>query len=233
MATTNYKLPTITGNMTSDVVRDMNALAEATDSAIKEAVDGVDLTEITQEIGKVDTKLTQHLAETNTNAHKAKSIVLDDVDGLFVGTELETAMKELFINVSNGKDLIGTAITDVDPSKVVPSNPTFQQLVDLISGITTGKEFATGNGSPGGNGLIVTGLTFRPGIILVQRQGHGNQFNSAAAFHADIPNFKMSMVVAAGGGNGSGNSVNVTITNNGFTMKGVESGWPHNWLAIE
>ncbi|MDC6266654.1 hypothetical protein [Lysinibacillus fusiformis] len=35
MATTNYNLPTITGNMTADVPRDMNALAEATDDAIK------------------------------------------------------------------------------------------------------------------------------------------------------------------------------------------------------
>lgn len=61
MATTNYNLPTITGNMTADVVRDMNALAEATDSAIKQAVDGVELSQITQEVSKVDTKLTQHL----------------------------------------------------------------------------------------------------------------------------------------------------------------------------
>lgn len=64
MATTNYNLPTIGGNMTADVVRDMNALAEATDGAIKKAVDGVDLSQITQEIGKVDTKLTQHLADS-------------------------------------------------------------------------------------------------------------------------------------------------------------------------
>lgn len=34
MTTTNFNLPMITGNMTADVVRDMNALAEATDGAI-------------------------------------------------------------------------------------------------------------------------------------------------------------------------------------------------------
>ena len=63
MATTNYKLPTITGNMAADVVRDMNALAEATDGAIKKAVDGVDLSTVTQQIGAVDQRVTTHLAE--------------------------------------------------------------------------------------------------------------------------------------------------------------------------
>lgn len=45
--------------MTADVVRDMNALAEATDSAIKGAVDGIDLSEIEQ----VGNRLTDHLED--------------------------------------------------------------------------------------------------------------------------------------------------------------------------
>ena len=64
MATTNYNLPTITGNMTADVVRDMNALAVATDSALKDAVDGIDLTNIEQSIESVDGRLTTHLDES-------------------------------------------------------------------------------------------------------------------------------------------------------------------------
>lgn len=40
VATKNYKLPTISGNMTADVVRDMNALAEAVDTSIKTDIDG-------------------------------------------------------------------------------------------------------------------------------------------------------------------------------------------------
>lgn len=63
MATENYNLPTITGNMTADVVRDVNALAEATDTAIKVAVDSVDLSQIEQEISAVDTKVNEHLAD--------------------------------------------------------------------------------------------------------------------------------------------------------------------------
>lgn len=61
MATENYNLPTITGNMAADVVRDVNALAEATDTAIKAAVDSVDLSQIEQEISAVDTKINEHL----------------------------------------------------------------------------------------------------------------------------------------------------------------------------
>lgn len=56
MTTPNYNLPTISGNMTADVVRDMNALAEAADSAIKEAIDNVDLSGI-------NTKLDIHIVD--------------------------------------------------------------------------------------------------------------------------------------------------------------------------
>jgi len=51
MATPNYNLPTISGNMAADVVRDMNALADATDGAIK----------------TVDTKLSQHTSDVTAN----------------------------------------------------------------------------------------------------------------------------------------------------------------------
>lgn len=60
MATPNYNLPTISGNMTADVVRDMNALATATDGAIKTAVSSIDLTKIDQ----VDSRLTAHLEDS-------------------------------------------------------------------------------------------------------------------------------------------------------------------------
>lgn len=93
-------------------------------------------------INEVNTKVTEHLAESKISAHKAKNIELEDVDGLFVGTELETAMKELFTSVSNGKGLIGTAITDVDDSLIVPTNPTHLQLANLIRDIKTGRESA-------------------------------------------------------------------------------------------
>lgn len=71
MATPNYNLPTISGNMTADVVRDMNALATATDGAIKTAVSSIDLSKIEQ----VDSRLTAHLedkAQHNQFIHEGK-----------------------------------------------------------------------------------------------------------------------------------------------------------------
>lgn len=52
MTTPNYNLPLITGNMTSDVPRDMNALADATDGAIKSVANqsGTNLSQHAQEL---------------------------------------------------------------------------------------------------------------------------------------------------------------------------------------
>lgn len=89
MATTNYNLPTITGNMTADVVRDMNALAEATDGAIKSAVDDIDLTPVTQEIKKVKDDLTIHLAERaslTTTGHTQLSNAFDSMEDTLAAT---------------------------------------------------------------------------------------------------------------------------------------------------
>lgn len=55
MTTANYNLPLITGNMTADVPRDMNALAEATDEAIKE----------------VEQRVDTHFSESASKAHGA------------------------------------------------------------------------------------------------------------------------------------------------------------------
>lgn len=79
MATPNYNLPTITGNMTPNVVRDMNALAEATDAAIKEAVDGVDLSQVTQEITAVKTDLATHKGEEASLTGKGHVQLSDSV----------------------------------------------------------------------------------------------------------------------------------------------------------
>lgn len=57
MATPNYYLPLITGNMTADVVRDMNALAEATDEAIK------------QTTGSIEQRITNHTEKSASAAH--------------------------------------------------------------------------------------------------------------------------------------------------------------------
>lgn len=75
------------------------------------------------------------------------------------------AIAELFIDVSNGKTLVGTAITDVDNSVVVPTNPTFGDLASAIGQINTGKKWAVGTFAT--SEITVTGLDFVPNFVVV------------------------------------------------------------------
>jgi len=123
MATPNYNLPTISGNMTADVVRDMNALAEATDSAIKEAIDNVDLSAI-------DTKISTHLADdvnhirsaVDTGTANAKIVTLNpaptvykDLMGItFKNTAQNTGAVTINVNGLGAKSIVksnGSALT--------------------------------------------------------------------------------------------------------------------------
>jgi hypothetical protein len=102
--------------------------------------------------------------------HPASMITVADANSLFTANDVEGALSELFTNVSNGKDLVGTAITDVDNSLVVPTDPTFQNLADLIRGIETGKKRANGTITADSNGnLIVNNLRFTPKMVSIYR----------------------------------------------------------------
>lgn len=93
------------------------------------------------------------------------------------------AITELFINVDSGKNAISGAITDVDSSVVIPTNPTFEDLASAIGNISTGKKWASGtllssasalsyiqNGtSQSRYPLTVTGLNFTPKFIYIFR----------------------------------------------------------------
>lgn len=50
-----------------------------------------------------------------------------------------------FTSASNGKQVVGNAITGVDPNVVVPTTPTYQDLADAISRIYTGPIFNAGD----------------------------------------------------------------------------------------
>lgn len=90
--------------------------------------------------------LDAHKAENATQAHLAKNIGLEDTAGNFIATELEGAMQELFTSVSNGKTLVGTAITDKASNDIiVPTNPSFQQLADAIMLMEALPQFTAGD----------------------------------------------------------------------------------------
>lgn len=76
--------------------------------------------------------INEHKSVNAIDAHLAKNIGLEDTSGNFAAKNIEGAMDELFTNVSDGKKLVGGAITDVDDRVVIPANPTFQQLAEAI-----------------------------------------------------------------------------------------------------
>lgn len=55
----------------------------------------------------------EHIASQEVG-EGADIIGLPDPNNLFIATNVGGAMSELFTNVSNGKQLVGNAITDVD-----------------------------------------------------------------------------------------------------------------------
>ena len=135
--------------------------------SIQDILEGDVAANLASRISNLENDFTSHLAESTQQAHLAKNIGLEDIEGNFVATNIEGAMQELFTNVSNGKELVGRAITDVDDSVVIPTDPTFQQLVNAIGQISTGRKWASGVGSSSGSLLTVTGLDFEPSYVIV------------------------------------------------------------------
>lgn len=120
--------------------QDFDAFLSQLEGTLEGDVAGNLLSMITQ----VQNDLNAHLANDNLIKHKAKQIELQDTANLFASTNVEEGMNELFTNVSNGKDLVSGAITDVDDSVVIPTEPSFADLAGAIGGISTGKKWASG-----------------------------------------------------------------------------------------
>lgn len=80
-------------------------------------------------------------------------------------------VNELFTNVSDGKSLVGGAITGVDENVVIPTDPTFNDLATAIGQISTGKKWMEGSANftipSTGTHVIESGiqLGFKPRLI--------------------------------------------------------------------
>ncbi|MDW0112968.1 hypothetical protein QT711_07205 [Sporosarcina saromensis] len=91
-------------------------------------------------INEIKQLLATHLADLASQevGKGADLIGLPDPNNIFTSTNVGGAMQELFTNVSDGKQTVGTAITDVDPNVLVPTEPTFNDLAIAIGQISTG-----------------------------------------------------------------------------------------------
>src|SRR5699024_5500034 len=75
-----------------------------------------------EEFNKHQENFTRHVEDETAHGIGDKSTLETSEKGTIVG-----ALNELFTNVSDGKNLIGGAITDVDEEVIVPADATFEQ----------------------------------------------------------------------------------------------------------
>ena len=131
---------------------------------------------------------------------KGASLVgVHDAGALFTSTTVEGALKEAiskansaFTSASNGKSAVSAAITGIDPTVVIPPNPSFSDLGSAIGRIKVGIEFfemtavtSGGTQSPvlGANGASANSFTytintkdipFSPKLIITVPKNTGN-----------------------------------------------------------
>jgi len=166
MATPNYNLPTISGNMAADVVRDMNALAEATDSAIKEAIDNVDLS-------AVDTKISTHLADdvnhirsaVDTGTANAKVVTLNPVPTMYkdlMGITFKNAVQNTGAVTINVHGLGAKSIVKSNGSALTSGFLKVGSIYTVRYNATTGNFILQGEGGSGNAqpNEVLTGKTF-------------------------------------------------------------------------
>lgn len=153
-------------------------------AAVQTSLEKADNAAPTTELAKTNQALTTHQADGMAHGIGDKSTLKTTEKATIVG-----AMNELFTNVSNGKTLVGAAITGVDDSLVVPTDPTFQDLADLISDISVGAVgVATSSGSYTFTNdwgttvnlplLTVTGLGFSPKVVAISTRSTNSGYGT-------------------------------------------------------
>lgn len=123
-------------------------------------------------------KVDSHANKT-FGAHKASAITIDDVNNHFSSTNVEGALEELFQFANDGKTAVANAIT----AKGVSASPTdtFAALATKIGQIETGKKWAKGTAAPVLGKLQVSGLAFRPRIVIAFKTNPGTVYRHTGA----------------------------------------------------
>lgn len=151
-----------------------------------EGTDTVNIEDFNDNADIIDAELKKNADEIA--AHKAENASQHgDLTTLKTSqkSSLVEAINELFTNVSNGKQLVGGAITDVDKNVIIPADPTFSDLASAIGQISTGKKWAKGRiNSPSGT---ISGLDFEPKYIFLNMYGepYSNSI-TYGAYYCDV-----------------------------------------------
>ncbi len=125
------------------------------------------------------------------SSHPAAMVTIADIGNNFTSTSVEGALSELFTSVSNGKQQIATAITDVDNNLSPSGSDTFTELSNTIRNISTGKKFVSGTLISDKNfnkmNFTVSTLTFQPSTVLIKY--HGQKSSEYSGTNDEIDSF--------------------------------------------
>lgn len=185
VSTVNGKSPSVDGNVTlnAEDVGSINVNKIGVPNGIASLnQDGkVPSTQLDVDLSNLATKEEVELHEnenatTSSKGHVQLTSVTDSESEVLGATAkaVKTAYdraNEAFTSASNGKNSIGTAITGVDPSVIIPSNPTFDDLKVAIQNISTGKKYLQGTITHSYkayelNPMTVNGLDFVPSFAF-------------------------------------------------------------------
>lgn len=228
MPTPKLNLPLISGNMSADVPRDMNALAQKIDSLAGVPGGHAMLDEEGNVIG--------------IKAMIARNVAVEDPKNIFTGANVEVVLEELFTNADNAQRALASVVgspttagdtftkirTDIQTQKTnlrnnlaklkVPASDTepLKSLVDKVGTATAGRRSAYGSTNLSGAELLsIRNLDFRPSVIFITG-------STDVAFSSSVVPFKSALTIP------------VTTYANGFEAR-RDGGWNNttNWLAIE
>lgn len=212
-------------------------------------------------LDNLETEVSSHLADiaSQDDGKGADMVGLPDPNNLFNATNVGGAMQELFTNVSNGKDLVGGAITDVDDSVVIPTDPTFNDLASAIGGISTGKKWVSGIANTSNDwgtsqqfevvdesktapniSVEITGIGFIPSFIILTNIAN-KRIIIYSAEHDGFATNTVKLISNYSGNIGNaalenykGNKLPAYVNENGFKLPvGGNLGLVFNWIAIE
>jgi hypothetical protein len=164
-----------------------------------------------------------------SHSHNASEISVADSGNHFAGTNVETALDELFQFANNGKtdiasvvgspatsgDTFATLKTHIQNSKnTMATNlsnkgqasngtETLQSLASKIGNVSTGKKFASGTTTSSGStsyyNISISGLDFTPSSVVVVRK-YGSSYMYIIA-NPKITELQNAFIQASSGGN--------------------------------
>ena len=143
----------------------LNANADIIDAKLKELEDNSDLTEIQQSVSNLDTKVTQHLDESKTEAHKASNISFAPIAGM-TATDVQGAIAEVKQQANDIKtkwaSVVGSPLVSTDTQAQLQSKT--QTIKNTLASNLNNKEIIA-NGTE-----TLTDLVNKVGNIIIKKK---------------------------------------------------------------